>query len=96
MPATVCGSARSETGLRGVFGFVLRKAVGEPEVQHLQTVLRDPTMTFALFRSRWTMPRSCACISASAICRLYRKNVSWRQTARNDQRLELQRPARTP
>ena len=33
------------------------------------TVPSGVTLMFAGFRSRWTMPRSCAASSASAICR---------------------------
>ena len=41
--------------------------LGQAEVQHLDRALAGD-WTFCGFRSRWTMPRSCAASSASAIC----------------------------
>ena len=40
---------------------------GQAEVQHLDRAVAR-TLMFAGFRSRWTMPASCAASSASAIC----------------------------
>ena len=57
--------------------------LGQTEVQHLHRAV-GATLMLAGFRSRWTMPFSCAASSASAICRAIAQRLVERNAAPRD------------